>query len=60
MMKLAIVFSMTIVAAAGAVAMPASASWGRPIGAQPEALIIGASLLALASILRHGSLRKKV
>ena len=60
MMKLAIVFSMTIAAGAGAIAMPASASWGRPIAAQPEALIIGASLLVLASLLRHGSSQKTV
>ena len=60
MMKLAIVFSMTIAAGAGAMAMPASASWGWPIAAQPEALIIGASLLVLASLLRHGSSKKTV
>ena len=54
MMKLAIVFSMTIAAAAGALAMPQSENWVRPLGAEPEALIVGASLLMLAWLLRQG------
>lgn len=53
-MKLATVFSIIIAVAAGSVAMPASDSWMRPLDAQPEALVIGASLLVLASLLRHG------
>ena len=59
-MKLAIFALITVAAAGGALATPTSASWGRPIGAQPEAVIMGASLLVLASILRHGSLQKKM
>ena len=54
MMKLAIVFSMIIAVAAGSVAMPASGTWVRPLGAEPEALIVGASLLMLAWLLRQG------
>ena len=58
-MKLAIFALITVAVAGGALAMPASGSWGPPIGAQPEAVITGASLLVLASILRHGSPQKK-
>ncbi len=58
-MKLAIFAMITVAASGGALAMPVSVSWGPPVGAQPEALIMGASLLVLASILRHGSLQKK-
>jgi len=58
-MKLFIVALITVAAASGALAMPASGSWGPSIGAQPEALLTGASLLVLASILRRGSPWKK-
>ena len=59
-MKLAIVALITVAATSGALAMPVSGSWGAPIGAQPEAVITGASLLMLASILRKGFPQKKV
>ena len=59
-MKLAIFALITMAATSGALAMPMSGSWGAPIGAQPEALLTGASLLVLASILRRGSPQKKV
>ena len=59
-MKLAIFALITVTAAGGALATPTSASWGPASGAQPEALIMGASLLVLASLLRHRSPQKKM
>jgi len=58
-MKLAI-FSFITAAATGALAMPLSGSWGQSMGAQPEALLTGAGLLVLASIIRRGVAAKKV
>ncbi len=58
-MKLAIFALITVAATSGALAMPTSGSWGPPIGAQPEALLTGAGLLVLASILRRGVAAKK-
>ncbi len=58
-MKLAI-FAFISAAATGALAMPISGSWGQPIGAQPEALLTGAGLLVLASIIRRGVAAKKI
>jgi hypothetical protein len=58
-MKLAIVAFITAAATGGALAMPTSVSW-EPIGAQPEALLTGAGLLVLASLLRRGVAAKKV
>ena len=62
-MKLAIFALITVAATSGALAMPVSGSWAPSIGAigaQPEALLTGAGLLVLASILRRGSPQKKV
>lgn len=54
-MKLAVLVLMTVAGTAGALAMPTSIAWVRPHDARPEALIIGAGLLVLASVLRHRS-----
>lgn len=43
-----------IVGAVGAVALPASMSWAQPLDARPEAVLVGATLLVVASGLRHG------
>jgi hypothetical protein len=53
-MKLAIFFSVTIAAAAGAFASPASLSLVLPFDAQPEGLVAGTSLLMVAWLLRQG------
>jgi hypothetical protein len=53
-MKLAIVFSLTIAGAVGALASPAGGTLARPLDAQPEGLIAGAGLLMLAWLLRQG------
>lgn len=68
MMKLAIVFSMAIAAGAGAMTMPgafwqtmaspASAASARPVDARPEAILVGTTLLLVASGLRRGFLHK--
>lgn len=58
-MKFAIFAFITAAATGGALAMPTSGSWGPPIGAQPEALLTGAGLLVLASIIRRGVAGKK-
>ena len=53
-MKLIIVASFTIVATAGALATPMSvATWARPLSATPEGLLIGATLLSVAALLRY-------
>ena len=48
-----------IVGAVGAVALPASASWAQPLDARPEAVLVGATLLVVASGLRRGFLHKQ-
>lgn len=67
-MKVAIVFSMAIAAGAGAMTMPgrvwrtmaapavAATTW--PVDARPEAVLVGATLLLVASGLRRGVLHK--
>ncbi len=43
------------VGAVGAVALPASAAWvNQPLDARPEAVLVGATLLFVASGLRKG------
>ena len=64
MMKLAIVLSMAIAAGVGAMnmpggvwrtlALPASAPLATPLDARPEAVLVGATLLFVASGLRRG------
>jgi hypothetical protein len=52
MLKLVAVSMMTITAAAGATAMTVSKAWAVSLDARPEALMVGAGLLLVASILR--------
>ena len=47
--------ALIIVGSVGAVALPASAAWvNQPLDARPEAVLVGATLLFVASGLRRG------
>ena len=49
-----LIFSLIIVGTVGAMALPASAAWAPPLDARPEAVLVGATLLMVASGLRRG------
>lgn len=53
-MRTIVVLVITTAGASGAMGMSASRDWAAAFDARPEALMIGASLLLLASLLRHG------
>jgi hypothetical protein len=57
-MKTIIVLAMTTATVSGAMGMSAAPSWAAAFDARPEALMVGASLLLLASLIRHGSAQK--
>lgn len=59
-MKPAIVFSLTIAGAVGALASPVAGTLVRPLDSQAEGLIVGAGLLMLAWLLRQGLPHKNV
>ena len=52
-MKTIIVLAFTTVTATGAMGVSASQKWAAAFDARPEALMIGASLLLVASLIRH-------
>lgn len=52
-MKTLIVLAITTATASGAMGMSASQKWAAAFDARPEALMIGASLLLVASLIRH-------
>ena len=52
-MKTLIVLAITAATASGAMGMSASQKWAAAFDARPEALMIGASLLLMASLIRH-------
>lgn len=54
-MKTIIVVAMTAASVSGAMGMSTSRDWAAAFDARPEALMIGASLLLLASLIRHGT-----
>ncbi len=59
-MKVVLALAMIVVGAVGAVALPASAAWvHQPLDARPEAVLVGATLLVLASGLRRGFPQKQ-
>jgi hypothetical protein len=58
-MKVVLALSLMIVGSAGTVALPTSAAWAQPLDARPEAILVGATLLLLASGLRRGFLQKQ-
>jgi uncharacterized membrane protein YadS len=47
-----IVISITVAGTAGALAMPISGTWARPLNESPEGVAIGATLLSVAALLR--------
>ena len=52
--------ALIVVGVVGAVALPASASWiNQPLDARPEAVLVGTTLLFVASGLRRGFLHKQ-
>ena len=53
-MRTIIVLAITTATTSGAMGMSASRDWVAAFDARPEALMIGASLLLLASLIRHG------
>jgi hypothetical protein len=52
-MKTIIVFAMTAATVSGAMGLSAAPGWAAAFDARPEALMIGASLLLMASLIRH-------
>jgi hypothetical protein len=53
-MKTIIVLAMTTATVSGAMGLSTAQSWSAPFDARPEALMIGATMLLVASLLRHG------
>lgn len=54
-MKTIAVLAMTTATVSGAMGMSAAPGWAATFDARPEALMIGASLLLVASLIRHRS-----
>ncbi|MEO8682234.1 MAG: hypothetical protein ABI665_24515 [Vicinamibacterales bacterium] len=52
-MKFLLMFSMAVVTVVGTVGLPVPNGWQPPHDARPEAVVSGATLLILASILRN-------